>query len=138
MSGRRSDLIDLARADERYAVEAYEFLCHSLAYTQRMLGKRRPSGAEGAESKDQGYHVTGQDLLEGVRRFALEQFGMMSCVVFRLWGVRSTGDFGRMVYNLIDAGLWHKSPTDRLEDFERLYDFEQAFVHDYRIDCEEE
>ena len=133
MSTRRADLMELARADERYALEAYEFLCHALAFTQKTLGKTR--AAKGAD--DQACHVRGQDLLDGIRQFAIEQFGMMACVVFRVWGVESTSDFGKMVYTLIDAGLWHKSPEDRLEDFDDYYDFEKVFIKNYRIEWDE-
>lgn len=138
MSGSRSDLVDLARTDTRYALEAYEFLCHALAYTQKSEGKgRRPAKAPEAEGEIVGHHVTGQQLLEGVRRFASDQFGMMAPVVFKLWGVHTTADFGAMVYKLIDAGLWHKSPTDNIGDFTGLYDFEDAFVRDFKIEWDE-
>ncbi|QDU61166.1 hypothetical protein Pan216_20200 [Planctomycetes bacterium Pan216] len=137
MSGRRSELVDIAQQDDRYAVEAYEFLCHALAYTQRMLGKvSRPAG-EAAEPETQSNHVSGQQLLEGVRHYALEQFGMMAPVVFRLWGIQNTRDFGAMVYTLIEAGHWHKSDDDRLEDFDDLYDFDEVFVREYKIEWDE-
>lgn len=135
MSGTRSELAEIASTDEKYALEAYEFLCHALAHTQEMLGREPAIDPKTGEPRIR--HVTGQELLEGIREFALVQFGMMAGVVFRLWGVRSTGDFGAMVYRLIDAGLWHKSPTDRLEDFEDLYDFDKAFVQEYKLEWDE-
>ena len=136
-TGHNSELLELARSDDRFACEAYEFLGFALAYTQKQLGKAPlPSGEKG-EHDMKTYHVTGQQLLEGIREFALQQFGMMAPVVFRLWGVQRTSDFGEMVYRLIDAGLWHKSPDDRLGDFEDLYDFDEVFVRDFKFDEED-
>lgn len=136
MSGSRSELVEVASTDERYAFEAYEFLCHALAFTQEQAGRPAVPNSEHGEAGV--HHVTGQELLEGIRQFGIEQFGMMTPVVFRTWGVHATDDFGAMVYRLIDAGLWHKSPTDRLEDFEGLYDFDKVFVDDFRIEWEED
>jgi uncharacterized repeat protein (TIGR04138 family) len=136
MSERPSSLLELALRDSRYAPEAYEFLQHALAYTQRMLGKEPPS-AESIDPTNQAYHVSGTDLLEGVRRFALDQFGMMAAVVFQVWGIRSTRDFGLMVFNLVDAGLWCKTELDRIEQFDEVYDFEDAFVRSFRIEWDE-
>lgn len=134
-AGRRSELLELAQSDRRYAFEAYDFLCHALAFTQNRLGKAAASAPEDFDSPQR--HVSGQQLLEGVREFATEQFGMMAPVVFRLWGVHNTSDFGRMVYRLIDVGLWHKSTDDRMEDFDDLYDFDEAFVRDFKLQWEE-
>lgn len=127
MSEKRSALIEVAMSDRRFAPEAYEFLCHALNHTQKQR--------ERAATPDVGviHHVSGQELLEGIRQFALEQFGQMAYVVFRQWGILKTGDFGAMVFRLIDAKLWYRSPTDRIEDFEDVYDFEQVFVRDFHI-----
>lgn len=136
MSGPHAELCEVARADRRYSVEAYEFLCHALTFTQKSLD-RLPKKDLASDEERSSYHVTGQELVEGIRLFALEQFGMMAAVVFRCWGIRSTLDFGHMVYNLIDAGLWHRSDDDRLEDFEDLFDFDRAFVDEYEITWDE-
>lgn len=133
MSGPHAELCEVARADRRYSVEAYEFLCHALAYTQKMLD-RLPSADSLDSPQNASYHVTGQELAEGIRQFALEQYGMMAAVVFRCWGIHSTSDFGRMVYNLIDAGLWHGSENDRIEDFDDLFDFDTVFIREYQIE----
>jgi uncharacterized repeat protein (TIGR04138 family) len=136
MSDRRMALSQVAQQDDRFAVEAYEFLCQALPYTYKMLGIPEQEAAVDAETQSIR-HVTGQELSEGVRRFALEQFGMMAYTVLRQWGIHSTSDIGEMVYRLIDGGLWRKSESDRKEDFDELYDFAQVFVHEYRIDVDE-
>lgn len=136
MTSPRMELEEVARQDFRYAFEAYEFLCHALAYTQKTLGRLSDTDAD-EDGTNPSCHVSGQELLMGIRDFAAEQFGMMSATVFRTWGIRGTGDFGQMVYNLIDAGLWHCSDDDSIEDFHDLYDFDEVFVREYEITWDE-
>lgn len=133
MHDRRNALVEVSRTDDRFALEAYEFLCHALAYTHQMLGIAESTSSDKGLEERAICHVSGQQLLEGVRRFALDQFGMMAYTVFRLWGLHSTSDIGEMVFRLIDAGLWRKSDGDRREDFDGLYDFAHEFVSQYRI-----
>lgn len=132
MSSARADLMEAALSDPRFAPEAYEFLCQALAYTQQVLRPRSPKSGRAVKEQESTSipHVTGQDLCQGIRSFAFEQFGIMAGVVFRCWGVRGTSDFGKMVYHLIEAGLWHKTEQDSIEDFEDQFDFEQAFSSD--------
>jgi uncharacterized repeat protein (TIGR04138 family) len=124
----RSDLLEIAMADPRYAVEAYEFLFQALPYTQQILGRSaRPAKPPAGDADAPVHHVTGQELCRGIRQYALDQFGLMAPVVFRCWGIHSTTDFGKMVYHLIESGLWQRSETDSLSDFEDQFDFGSAF-----------
>lgn len=107
----------LAR-DPRYARDAYFFLREALDYTQKAISKANQGKLR---------HITGQELLGGIRDFALAQFGPMTLTVFQEWGVTRGEDFGEMVYNLIDQGVFSKHDTDTRADFAGLYDFEEAF-----------
>jgi uncharacterized repeat protein (TIGR04138 family) len=107
----------LAR-DSRYAREAYLFLREALDFTQKLIGK---------ENKGQVRHVTGQELLKGIRQFALQQFGPMAATVFEDWGVKNCRDFGNIVFNMVELNLLAKTETDNREDFESGYDFTEAF-----------
>ena len=100
--------------DPRFAPEAYRFVFEALQYTTRMIGQRR--------------HVTGQELLEGIRRLALEQFTMLAKLVFEFWGVHRTEDFGDIVFNMVEDGLMGRQETDTKQDFADGYNFEDAFV----------
>jgi uncharacterized repeat protein (TIGR04138 family) len=123
------DLEDVVRTDPRYPYEAYEFLYAALTHTQKLLGKAPPP-----EVRDEReYHVTGRELLEGVRDFALEEFGLMARTVFRMWGINRTDDFGELVFNLVEANLMSKTSSDRREDFHDVFDLDEALVHNYRI-----
>lgn len=128
------ELDNIVRRDPRYAFEAYEFVHAALAHTQRMLGRVPP--LEGAGERD--YHVSGPQLLEGVRDLALREFGLMARTVFRAWGVNSTADIGEIVFNLIAANLMSKTAEDCREDFRDVYDLDQVLEREYRIDVKEE
>jgi uncharacterized repeat protein (TIGR04138 family) len=111
--------VDLIVArDPRYRREAYLFVREGLDYTQKLLVQ---SGQQGVR------HVTGQELLSGIRAYALEVFGPMAMLVLQEWGVTRCEDFGEMVFNMIDCGLLAKTDADRREDFQGGYDFFEAF-----------
>ena len=105
--------------DPRYQRDAYIFLRDALDYTTKQQKKIR-----GATVR----HVAGPELLEGVRQYALKEFGPMVISVFSFWGVRSCEDVGHMVFNLIGAGIFGKTEEDSMEDFKAVYDFHDAFV----------
>lgn len=73
-------------------------------------------------------HVTGQDLCEAIRQYALAQYGLLARSVLGHWGVHSTDDFGEIVFNLIDIGQMRKTDSDRREDFANVYDFAEALT----------
>jgi len=105
--------------DKRYEAEAYAFVRDALDYTIK-LRKRN--------SKDEGqHHVSGQELLEGVRQYALKEYGPMVTTVLSYWGIRQCEDVGNIVFNLIKKGIFGKSDRDNLEDFKGGFDFHEAF-----------
>ncbi len=105
--------------DPRYAEEAYSFLKDALEFTMRNRKKARGRDPD---------HVTGPELCAGVRDYALQQYGPMVPTLFEAWGLRSTRDIGELVFNLISAGAFSKSDSDRVEDFDNLFEFGDAFV----------
>ena len=110
----------LAR-DKRYQINAYRFVYEALERAQALVG--RDPRNEDAEKR----HVSGKELLAGVRDLAREEFGPLAPVVFRSWGVRSTEDFGEIVFSLLEAGLMGKTDSDTRQDFANGYDFDEAF-----------
>jgi len=76
-------------------------------------------------------HISGAELARACREFALEQFGLTAGTVLSHWGLRRTRDFGTIVYDLIEAGLLVSQPEDRIEDFDDVFDFADAFEHGY-------
>ena len=119
----------IVKEDDRYTKEAYGFLKEALDFTMDKERKRRNK----AVSKTQR-HVTGQELLEGVREYALDQFGPMAHTVLTSWGLERCEDFGEMVFNLIEYGVFSKNEDDTKEDFAAIYDFEEAFLKPFQPD----
>jgi len=116
----------------RYHPEAKRFVFEALQYTQEKLKRPRPRTPEDEEA-----HITGQELLNGIREVAQRRFGLLARTVFTHWGVERTEDFGRIVFELIDQGEMRKTERDTLEDFVDVYDFEQALQSDYKIDTKQ-
>jgi len=107
----------LAR-DPRFQRDAYHFVRESLDYTQKLISK---------ENRGTVRHISGQELLDGIRQFALQQFGPMVVTVFEEWGVRNCRDFGEIVFNMVEIGLLAKTDRDSRDDFQNGYDFTDAF-----------
>lgn len=113
-------VLDVADAQNRYAREAFHFIQRGLAFTaERVFGPLEDSNAN--------RHVNGRQLCQGLRDFALKQWGPMAPLVLERWGIVSTLDFGFIVFQLIEAGVFHRQKSDTLTDFRDVYDFETAF-----------
>lgn len=112
------ELEKIVAKDARYHRDAYLFVREGLDHTHKLVSK----GPQGALR-----HVTGQELLGGIRGFALEQFGPMTMLVLAEWGVRTCEDIGEIVFNMVEAGLLGKTERDSRDDFRGGYDFHEAF-----------
>jgi uncharacterized repeat protein (TIGR04138 family) len=112
-------LDSIVASDRRYQREAYVFLRDALDFTTKQQKK-----IKGATVR----HVAGPELLEGVRQYALKEFGPMVVTVFDAWGIRSCEDIGNMVFNLIAAGIFGKTEEDSIDDFKNVFDFNDVFV----------
>lgn len=139
MSDALEDLRALVRADPRYKLEAYLFVFEALSFAQEVLGMGRlceseplPGEPPSPPRDEPQRHVTGQELCEAARIYALERYGLMAKAVLNSWGIRSTSDFGEIVFNLIRCGRMRKTRDDRREDFDNVYDFDEAFQVDLR------
>lgn len=108
---------------------AYVFVSEALKTAQEIVGREMV-----ADRLDETHHISGPELLQGVRVLGLRQYGLMAPVVFRFWGLTSTDDFGRIVFEMIDRGEMRKSDTDQLSDFHGVYAIDDSFATDYKID----
>jgi uncharacterized repeat protein (TIGR04138 family) len=118
-------IIELLQKDQRYHLEAYQFVREGLAYAQKVM-KMPATKDEGTEGS-QDHHLTGQQLCQAIREYALDRYGYLAKTVLNSWGIHTTGDFGEIVYNLIRIKEMRKSKSDRREDFDDQYDFNEAF-----------
>jgi len=133
MSGQHHPIFQLLKRDSRYKLEAYQFVRDALSYAHDEMGMGQAAQTSESQEPQPEAHLTGQQLCEAIRVYAIEQFGLMARVVLNNWGIARTGDFGDIVYNLIDIGLMKKSETDRREDFDDVYNFDEAFDRHFKI-----
>ena len=154
-------LAKFIREDGRYRFDAYVFVFESLSYAQKYLNKGGGPTVEDSDDDDSDdgdvetdedddellgeidpaadnddepeRHVTGQELCESIRLYALDQFGYMAKCVLNSWGVHETGDFGEIVFNLIRIGKMKRSESDQREDFDNVYEFDKVFQQRFEI-----
>ena len=118
-----SEIVGLiCKEDARFDRKAYDFIRLGLDHAVKELKKRDASRA------GRSRHVSGPELLEGLRVYALEQFGPLAKTVLNSWGVKRCTDFGDIVFNLIEYNVFSKTDNDRREDFTDIYTFDEAFV----------
>ena len=108
-----------AELKKPYKPEAYGFVLEALDYTAGKLKEKR--------------HVSGRELAEGIRDYALKQYGPMVKTVFDHWGVKNTLDFGKIVFDLVSVGLLKKRDEDMLDDFKDVYDFKKTFERKFEF-----
>ena len=109
----------ILQREKRFEPHAYFFLKDALDFTLKRIAENN-----GGRTR----HVTGQELLEGFRDLALDQFGPMASTLMREWGLRACQDVGDMVFHLIDEQVFGKQESDRREDFSGNFDFEESLV----------
>ena len=114
----------ICEEDRRYQRGAYYFVRQALDYSLRNLKQ--------VDANQQQNHLSGQQLLEGIRCFALEQYGPMAQTVFDRWGIHDCRDFGQVVFNLVECRVLGKTEEDSPSDFAGGYDFSEAFEKPFR------
>jgi uncharacterized repeat protein (TIGR04138 family) len=110
----------IAADDGRYDPRAVRFVYEGLGYTLKEL-------------VSEPQHVSGQILCDGLRELALQKWGRLAKLVLNNWDIKSTRDFGEIVYLLIDHKWMSAQPTDTIEDFNDVYDFQQVFIDKFRF-----
>lgn len=110
---------EICKNDSRYHPESYEFVMEALNYAQKKFKKTR--------------HVSGNELLEAIKNLTLKKFGPMSLLVLNHWGIKSTEDFGYIVFNLVKYKVLAKDANDSYDSFKNGYDFQEVFSKEYRV-----
>lgn len=116
---------EIRSRDTRYAVAAYDFVRAGLDYTVKKTGRMAPG-------ERRSRHISGQELCDGLREFALERYGVMSATLLKRWGLKQTDDFGTIVFQLVDAGVLGKTDEDSPDDFAHRFVFNEVFVEPFR------
>ena len=110
-------LSEIYEGDTRYRQDAYEFVLEALSFTQRKYRRTK--------------HVTGDELLDGIKELLMERFGPMAITVLRYWRVYATDDFGNIVFNLVEKKILSKTEEDDIAGFRNKYDFNEVFEKGY-------
>ena len=117
----KEDLISvlsrLCQKDSRYKIDAYTFVLAALNVTMESLKRKG--------------HVSGQELTLGIKDFAIREYGRMARTVFEHWGIKTTEDFGHIVFNMVEAGVLGRTESDSIDDFKDGFDFKKAFEDEY-------
>lgn len=109
---------DISGRDLRYKDEAYFFVMEALSFTQKKFKRNK--------------HVKGEEMLQGMRELLMSKFGPMTLTVLRHWGIKTTEDFGNIVFNLVENKVLSKTEDDSIEEFRDGYDFDEVFDSGYR------
>jgi len=104
--------------DPRYYPEAYEFVMEALSFSQHKFKKSK--------------HISGEELLAGIKALLLKRFGPMTMLVLKHWGIKTTDDFGNIVFNLVESKVLAKDTNDQYDSFKNAYDFDEVFIKGYR------
>lgn len=112
----------IRKEDSRFDRSAYTFVRDGLEHAVKELKKRDAARAKVSR------HVSGRELSDGLRVYALEQFGPLAKTVLNSWGLHETIHFGDIVYNLIEYNVFSKTDSDSKEDFAEVFSFDEAFV----------
>ena len=105
----------------RYSPQAIKFVYEGLSYTaKKKIAK-------------EARHVDGRTLCEGLRRSAIEKWGRLAMLVLNTWGVKTTRDFGEIVWLMIKHKWMSAQPTDSIDDFNDVYDFKTVFKDQFKF-----
>jgi len=124
----REAVRQIVKDDPRYVMEAYEFVSKAVVFTMLSLSR----------DKSPNHHVSGQELLDGFRRYAIQEFGPMAGEIMKSWGFSNSTDVGNVVFNLVNRKLLGKTDNDSLSDFKSGFDFEKAFSEPFKTDKNQE
>lgn len=116
----------------RYPVDAFIFIQRGLDHTVRAIHGDIPKDLD-TEDETTSRHVSGQQLCEGLRAFAIAQYGLMARSVLRRFKIYATEDFGHLVFAMVDSGVMRKTDEDSIADFIDVYDFSEAFANELQL-----
>ena len=140
MTDKSHAIYQLVKNDPRYPTEAYDFVSDALKYaadSMELVSNDFSDPEFDMESANhlarRERHLTGQELCESIRQYALNQYGYMSKVVLKTWNIESTSCFGDIVYNMISAGIMKKSSRDKRAHFNDVYAFDEVFELNFQI-----
>ena len=116
----KKNLEKIAGEDGRFSPPAIRFVYEALGFTVKKIT---------VEPR----HVSGQTLCEGLKKLAINKWGRMAIVVLNAWGIKTTRDFGEIVYLMIRHEWMSATETDSIDDFNDVYDFKTVFKDQFEF-----
>jgi len=116
----KKKLSQVAGEDGRYSPGALKFVYEGLIYMKK-------------EGIEEPRHVDGQSLCDALRQVALKKWGRLAKLVLNSWGVKTTRDFGELVYLMVDNDWISAQPADSIDDFNDIYDFKMVFKEQFKF-----
>ena len=126
MNEPKKTIEDIAALDGRYDACALQFVYEGLGRTVERFRQEY-------EGSFEPHHISGAQLAEGLGDLAIERWGRLARMVLGRWGVKTTRDFGEIVYLMIENQWMSAQDSDRVEDFDGVFDFEKNFEKDFRF-----
>jgi len=120
MEKQKKNLETIAREDGRFSPAAIRFVYEGLGFTAKKVA-------------DEPRHVTGQTLCEGMMKLAVEKWGRLAMLVLKTWGIEATRDFGEIVYLMIRHKWMSAQPTDSIDDFNDVFDFQTVLKDQFEF-----
>ena len=117
---KKKKLEQVAEEDGRYTPQAVKFVYEGLGYTGKKIATKQR-------------HVSGQTLAQGLKQLAIEKWGRLAMLVLDSWNIRTTRDFGEIVWLMIRHNWMSAQPDDTIEDFDDVYDFKTAFKDQFKF-----
>ena len=123
--------MSLALADAvnstRYPLDAFVFVQRGLDFTVRREHGELTEDYAPAAPDQPSRHISGRVLCEGLRDYAIQQYGLLAGTVLRRWRITRCEDFGHIVFAMVESGMMHKTEDDSIADFENVFSFRDAF-----------
>ncbi len=116
----KKKLSQVAAEDGRYGPGALKFVYEGLVYMKK-------------EGIVEPRHVDGQSLCEALRQLALKKWGRLAMLVLNSWSVKTTRDFGEIVYLMVENEWISAQPADSIDDFNGIYDFKTVFKEQFKF-----
>jgi uncharacterized repeat protein (TIGR04138 family) len=116
----------IAAADGSFSAQGIAFVYEGLSYTVKKM-------TEESGEKTSPNHISGRDLACGLRDLAIERWGRLAKTVLNRWGIKTTRDFGEIVYLMIEHKWMSAQPSDSIDDFNDVYDFKTVFENQFEF-----
>ncbi len=140
------EIIKLLETDKRYKLAAYEFILAAVKFAHDILELGDPISQVNQTDGDNvcvdddeppgdvDRDISAADICKAAKIYAVEQFGLLAKPTLNNWGIHSTADIGQIIFNLVKCGALLQSKRDNINDFDNVFNFDDAFEKQFSFD----